>query len=65
MQFKSFIYRIAAVLGLALALAACSDEGPMEKAGEKLDEAVTDTQNAVEDSCEKVKEDLNAEDQDC
>lgn len=33
MRVTSFIYRIAAVFGLVFALAACSDEGPMEKAG--------------------------------
>ncbi|WP_274010101.1 hypothetical protein [Vibrio parahaemolyticus] len=54
MRVTSFIYRIAAVFGLVFALAACSDEGPMEKA-----------QNAIEDGCENLKENLNAEDKDC
>ncbi len=36
MRVTSFIYRIAAVFGLVFALAACSDEGPMEKAGKKI-----------------------------
>lgn len=53
------------ILGMAFALAACSDEGPMEKAGEKIDDTAEQTQNAVEDSCENVKESLDVEDQDC
>lgn len=65
MRVTSFIYRIAAVLGLVLAMAACSDEGPMEKAGKKLDETAQDTQNAIEDRCEELKENLNAKDKDC
>jgi hypothetical protein len=45
-------------------LAACS-EGPAEDAGEKLDEVVTDAGNAIEDACEDVKENADAEDKDC
>ncbi|EGQ7891939.1 hypothetical protein V9654_000051 [Vibrio parahaemolyticus] len=65
MRVTSFIYRIAAVSGLVFALAACSDEGPMEKAGKKLDETTEEAQNAIEDGCENLKENLNAEDKDC
>ncbi|EGR3199770.1 hypothetical protein J7Y46_000928 [Vibrio parahaemolyticus] len=65
MRVASFIYRIAAVFGLVFALAACSDEGPMEKAGKKLDETAEEAQNAIEDGCENLKENLNAEDKDC
>ncbi|MDW6092535.1 hypothetical protein [Vibrio rhizosphaerae] len=65
MKVTSFIYRMVAVLGLVFALGACSDEGPMEKAGKKVDDAVQDTQNAIEDKCEDVKDSLNAEDKDC
>jgi len=49
---------------LLLGLSACS-EGPAEDAGESIDEAATDIQNAIEDSCEQAKEQLNTEDQDC
>ncbi|WP_218763238.1 hypothetical protein [Vibrio parahaemolyticus] len=52
MRVTSFIYRIAAVSGLVFALAACSDEGPMEKAGKKLDETAEEAQNAIEDGCD-------------
>ncbi|RVU29952.1 hypothetical protein [Neptunomonas marina] len=48
----------------ALSLAACND-GKAERAGEKIDEAVQDAGNAVEDACEEVKEKANAEDTDC
>lgn len=52
------------VAGFVLSLSACGD-GEAEDAGEKLDEVVTDTGNAIEDACEKVKEDVKAEDTDC
>lgn len=65
MNIKSIGYRFLVILGMAFALAACSDEGPMEKAGEKIDDTAEQTQNAVEDSCENVKESLDVEDQDC
>ncbi len=55
---------LALVSALLLGLSACS-EGPAEDAGESIDEATTDIQNAVEDSCEQAKEQLNTEDQDC
>lgn len=34
------------------ALTACDNEGPMEKAGEKADEAVNDTKRAVKDAAD-------------
>ncbi|MEI8641899.1 hypothetical protein P4S68_15575 [Pseudoalteromonas sp. Hal099] len=36
-----------------------------EEAGERIDEAVTDVQNSVEDACENVKEGVNAEETNC
>jgi hypothetical protein len=59
------IYRVLSVFCLTFALAACSDNGPMEEAGEKVDEIAVDAGNAIEDSCEKAKEGLGAEDSDC
>ncbi|NOU51181.1 hypothetical protein HG263_11635 [Pseudoalteromonas sp. JBTF-M23] len=47
-----------------LALAGCSD-GPAEDAGEKIDEMVTDSKNAIEDACENVKEAAKAENENC
>ncbi|MFW0778369.1 MAG: hypothetical protein ACN2B6_11710 [Rickettsiales bacterium] len=48
-----------------LFLAACEKEGTFEKAGDKMDEAVNDTRNAVEDVCEDVKQGVGAADSDC
>lgn len=55
---------LAVISALLLGLSACS-EGPAEEAGESIDEATTDIQNAIEDSCEQAKQQLNTEDQDC
>ncbi len=76
MRYTSFIFRLFAALGLVFAIAACSDEGPMEKAGKSLDEAAEeagqtlddaaeDTKDAMQEECEKLKESMNAEDTDC
>lgn len=48
----------------AMFLTACGD-GEAEEAGEKVDEVVTDAGNAIEDACEDVKEEADAEDTDC
>jgi len=63
MSIKSYKH-LAAISGLVLALSGCS-EGPAEKTGEKVDEASTDIGNSIEDTCEGVKDTLNAEDKDC
>ncbi|MDA7747073.1 hypothetical protein N8878_07065 [Psychromonas sp.] len=42
-------------LAATLGLAACSDNNA-EEAGEKIDEMVTDTQNAVEDAGDSISE---------
>ena len=65
MNIKLITYRFLTIVGLVFALAACSGEGSMEKAGEEVDEFAQDAGNAIEDSCENVKEKLGAEDQDC
>lgn len=61
---NTFKYMLITLMMLSGTLVGC-DKGPMEKAGEKADEAVTDVGNAVEDTCEKVKEGVNAKDTDC
>jgi len=49
--FKAFL--IALSLSGGLALAACDeDDGPMEKAGQQIDEAVGDAKRAVEDAAD-------------
>ncbi len=57
----------------SFAIAGCdNDDGPAERAGERLDEAGEelreagrDAGNAIEDACEDVKEGVDAEDTDC
>jgi len=43
---------VAALLGSALmiTLSACEEQGPLEKAGEKIDEQVEETGDAIEDA---------------
>ncbi|MFV1872718.1 MAG: hypothetical protein ACMZ64_05260 [Oleiphilus sp.] len=47
-----------------ITLQACSD-GTAENAGEKIDEAMTDAGNQIEDTCEQVKSDMDMKDKDC
>ncbi|ABK49074.1 conserved hypothetical protein [Shewanella sp. ANA-3] len=49
---------------LTFGLSACSDNNA-EDAGEKIDEAITDTGNAIEDACEELKEGVKAKDTRC
>jgi len=58
--------RTLAALMLCAGLAACDlNEGPMEKAGESVDEAATDAGNSIEDQCEKAKDSLGMQDTRC
>ena len=59
------LMKLMFVAVFAFSVAACSDDGSAENAGEKVDEAMTDAGNAMEDTCEDVKEGMNAEDKDC
>lgn len=43
-------------LTLLFLVAACEDEGPMEKAGEQADEAIENTQETMEEAGENVQE---------
>jgi hypothetical protein len=54
------------------ALAACDNDGPAERAGEDIDNAVDDLRdnsrdlgNKIEDQCEKLKEEAGTDDTDC
>jgi hypothetical protein len=40
---------ILALSSVALATSACPEKGPAEKAGEKIDDAIDETKDAVED----------------
>ncbi|MFT2090058.1 hypothetical protein [Paraglaciecola sp. 2405UD69-4] len=53
------------LLALTAVFALSSCDGEAEDAGEKIDNAVTDAGNAVEDTCEELKEGVKAEDTDC
>lgn len=47
---------VACVAVLALALAGCSEEGPAEKAGKKIDQAMEDAGKEMESLKDKAKE---------
>lgn len=47
---------LALALMLGFGLVACDDEGPAEKAGEQVDEAVEDTGQAIEDAGDEMEE---------
>ena len=55
---------IAALFMAILLLAACN-EGPAERMGENIDDAINDAGNAIEDACEDVRDAVNAVDRDC
>jgi hypothetical protein len=59
------MYKSFAAVGAALLLLSACNEGPAETTGEKIDDTAVDVGNSIEDTCEGVKESLNAEDQDC
>ena len=58
------LFKTLSVASSIVLLVACGD-GPAEDAGEKVDEAITDAGNAIEDTCEDVKESTGAKDDDC
>lgn len=47
-----------------LSLSGC-EQGPMEEAGEKMDESMESVANQTEDACEEAKEGMELEDSDC
>lgn len=53
------------VVGFGISMFMGSSDGPAEKMGEKIDKTVTDTGNAIEDKCEKLKEKAGTKDTDC
>ncbi|MDX1453494.1 MAG: hypothetical protein R3183_13120 [Oleiphilaceae bacterium] len=59
-----FIYRLLMIAVMAMAVVACSDSSA-EKAGERIDETLTDVENKVEDLCEQAKEGMKLENQEC
>ena len=55
--------RAALVVFLALAGGACREEGPAERAGEAVDEALDDAGDAVDDVVGDVQEKLDDDDE--
>ena len=49
----------AAVAALFLVLPGCEEKGPMEKAGETVDDAVEETGEALEDAGDEIKDAVN------
>lgn len=50
MMDRREMLRGCAVVLCGIALVACDDDGPVEEAGEKVDEAINDAGRAVEDA---------------
>lgn len=50
MLFFKKMFLTLAMLSILGSLVACEREGPMERAGEKVDEAAEDTKDAVKDA---------------
>lgn len=43
-------------LGVAFGVAGCEEKGPMEEAGERMDDALDDAGDAIEDAGDKVED---------
>ena len=59
---RRLVSKIAVVglaLGLGLGATACKEKGPMEKAGEAVDEAVEDIKDAGQGTMEKAGEEID------
>ncbi len=50
------VHVVALFAAILFALGGCENEGPMEKAGEKIDEAVEEAGEAVEEAADKVRD---------
>jgi hypothetical protein len=55
-HFKTNLIFLALGAFLAFGSIGCEDKGPMEKAGEKMDEAAEDAADTVEEAVDKAKE---------
>lgn len=47
---------LALCCAAVLALAACEEEGPAERAGERLDDALSEAQDRLEDARDEVED---------
>ena len=50
MKLAKIIAAILLMSVLVISLSACEDQGPMEEAGEKVDDTVDDAGDAIEDA---------------
>ena len=64
MKLLKLLTMASLMVFLTAGLSACTDD-KAENAGEKVDEMIQDSGNAIEDACEDIKEGMKAEDQDC
>lgn len=62
---KKLIFTTIATFFLIGVIAGCEDQGPMEEAGEKIDNTFEKAGNKIEDACEEVKEGVNADNTNC
>jgi hypothetical protein len=53
---KKFIHTLLLITSLSLAVLTfgCDSQGPAEKAGEKVDQSVEDTKDALEEASDKI-----------
>ena len=58
MRIIRTLITIVAITGLATALSACQDEGPMEEAGKAIDGAASDVVDAADDANDKIKDEV-------
>lgn len=66
MKIKKLLMLLTVVSLASFSAISCDeDDGPIEKAGKKIDSTAKDAGNAIEDACEKVKEGVNAKNTDC
>lgn len=60
MELKNLIMAMTLALAVPFFIVGCdNNDGPMEKAGEKMDNAVEKTGEAIEDAGDKVKDSTN------
>ena len=50
---------IAALMASAFALTGCDNDGPMEEAGEEIDEAAENVEDGVEDAAEDIEDEVD------
>lgn len=65
-SLRRYLAQALAAVCICGLLAACdSNDGPLERAGERVDKVATDIGNAIEDKCEEAKKQAGASDTDC